>query len=355
MYQIQPSSDPYSHLIAGAILREFPSQCHMNTLALVDLITSEILGTRQQRYGPKPSPEVLVSIRDVIRDYTDRMQPIPFLVPWGSEKPNGGGVDLAELWALKMLRCLSLRVSAHYMPGLVFRIRVEDASAPHLFFDRMQQAREDAKYYSDAFEGLVTVLELNDFIECVRESSLVTEAKFNDEADSIVPALEAYIRDRANAHAFEQMIAMGWKGDVAPETIEFYFCQFKKLYPADDDDKRAHRLARYFAAALTRKRLMLTGAHLGWGRNYIELAFFSSPPGTAAHFGRRIYYRTVPSSITANHMPPWRSKGYMLITNENELCPKLASFNDPQEYNQNQVTLVNGDNSVNVQADYIVA
>lgn len=104
LYQINSCDDPYSSLIATAIAREFPSQCVPSALQLVDLISSEIFGTKQQRYGPKPSPEVQVAIRDIIRDRVRLELPIPFLVPWGSEKPNGGGPDLAEICALKVMR-----------------------------------------------------------------------------------------------------------------------------------------------------------------------------------------------------------------------------------------------------------
>lgn len=354
MYQIQPSTDPYSRLIATALQQEFPTQSHASPSNLVDVITAEILGTKQQRYGPKPTPEVQVGIRDVIRAYTGLGMPIPFLVPWGSEKPDGGGPDLAEMWGLKMLRCLNGRVRGHYPPGLVFNLRIDDASAPHLFFDRTEQAREDARHYSDLLEMLVLVLEMNPAVETVRESSLMSEERFNDEADTIVPAMEAYLLNPANCNAYAQLVELGWTGLISEETKAFYLAQYFKLHPMDDSPKKYHRLARYLSGSLARKRLGVTGANPGWSNGYLELAFFSSPPGVLYRFPRRVYYRTLPSGVTSNHMSPWRAKGYMLISNENELCPKLASFNEPQEYNQNQVTLVNGDNSVVVRADYIV-
>jgi len=360
MYQIQPCDDPYSQLIANAVAREFPTQCVANNLVLVDRITNEILGTKQQRYGPKPSPESLVQIRDVIRHWTALELPIPFVVPWGSEKPDGGGIDLAEMWAMKMLRCLDHRIRSHYREGAVFHIRVEDVSAPHLFYDRADQAREDARYYSNAFEALLAILEMGPVIQSVRESRFCTEERFNSEADSLLSIMEGYVEIPGSDWSAAQLADRGWKGNLSEETKMFYLRQFEKLYPYDNEQKRVHRLARYFAGSLARKRLGLTGVSPAWNGIYLDLSFMASAPGTEASFGRRVYYRTLPCSVTSNHMPPWRSKGYILIDGDDEAKPKLASFNEPQEYNKNTVTLVNealvhGLKSVTVQADYIVA
>lgn len=361
MYEIKPcQNDPYSRLIANSLAQEFPSQCVADSAVLVDLITSEIMGTKQQRRGPRPSPESLVAMRDVIRRNTEMKWPIPFVVPWGSEKPDGGGIDLAELWALKTLQCLNHRVMGHYSPGLEFHIRVEDVSAPHLFYDRMDQAREEAARYSDAFEAVVAILELGPAIEIVRESRHISEEKFNAEADMIVPAMQAVLMNPENTNAKTDLAGFGWRGIPSEELKQFYFRQFDKLYPNDDPGQRLHRLARYFSASLARKRLDLTGASPAWEGKFVELAFYASPPGTQTHFARRVYYRTLPCAITSNHMAPWRSKGYMLIEDDDDATPKLASFNEPQNYNKNTVTLVNdalvhGPRSVTVQADYIVA
>lgn len=357
MYQIKPGSDPYSQTIANALSLEFPTQCVASSAQLVDLISAEILGTKQQRYGPKPSVEVQASIREVIRRCVEGERPIPFLVPWGSEKPvHSIGPDLAELWALKMLRCLNYRVSQHYKPGLIFRLRLDDASAPHLFFDDMDAARADTQVYCPLLEGIVEVLEMP-FVQVIRESQLASEEAFNKEADRIVPAMEAYLHSVMNLDGdldFKRLYGLGWTGRISPETAQFYLSQYDKLYPSDDESKKMHRLARYLSGSLARKNLHMDASDPAWLGRYLELAFFTSPPGVLSRFGTRVYYRTLPCSLTANHMAPWRAKGYMLITGEEDVVPKLASFNAPLGYNPNTVTLVNGDKSVVVQADYVV-
>jgi hypothetical protein len=57
----------------------------------------QVVGTGQTRFGPLPSPESLVAIRDHLRRRIADRDPIRLLVPWGSKKPtNTATVDLAE-------------------------------------------------------------------------------------------------------------------------------------------------------------------------------------------------------------------------------------------------------------------
>jgi hypothetical protein len=54
-------------------------------------------------------------------------------------------------------------------------------------------------------------------------------------------------------------------------------------------------------------------------------------------------------------MAPWRAKGYLAITNENEVTPKLASFQEDLVYNQREIVLVANDGTqVTVKTDYVL-
>lgn len=352
MYTINPCDDPYSRVIANAVARELPSQGTNLDPVLLDLIFIEIVGTKQQRYGPKPSPEAQVAIREVISKYVAIEWPIPFVVPWGSEKPvEGATIDIAELWALKALKCLNTRVRGHYAPGLQFRLRVEDASASYLFYDRAESAEYEASRYSDDLEQLVKILGLT-MIQCARESRKVTARMFNQMANNILVSMEEYLHEPGNTQLVA-LRALGWENHIPFEAVTYYLGQYYKLYPNDTHAQHLHRLARYFASSWARRRLGLIGDDVGWMGVFLELAFFAPIPGI--QFGRRVFYRTIPCSLTANHMPPWRSKGYMLIQGNGEVCPKLASFQERKQYNLNTVTIADGDKAVTLQADYIIS
>lgn len=228
-----PSPDPYSPLIAAAIAREFPTQLVSGQDELVDVVTTEILGSKQQRYGPKPNAESQVAIREVIRFNVNQGTPIPFLVPWGSMKADYSSVDLAELWGLKTLRCLNARVAGHYAPGATFNIRVEDASAPNIFYDRAEEARAASAVYADDFIAMMEILELYPMIQIVRESLHVTEEEFTAEAETILPVMQMVLSDPANIHAHKQLGELGWKGAITDNMKRFYFTQYDKLYPGD--------------------------------------------------------------------------------------------------------------------------
>ncbi len=95
--------DPYSESIKQFVMQQFPFNFNKTDGEILELVFNEIMATKKTRLGAKPSPEVQVNIREVIRHYMEEGKPIPFMIPWGSEKPNGTSVDIAELSALKTI------------------------------------------------------------------------------------------------------------------------------------------------------------------------------------------------------------------------------------------------------------
>ena len=265
---------------------------------------------------------------------------------------------MAELGALKTLSCLKKRISEVYNPGVIFNIRLEDISAAHLFVERAEEARKEAYRYTQDFMNAIIILGLDDFIKPVPESMFITEEAFNEVADEILQPMSQYITSISSGHriseTFEAVKAKGWKGALKPETFEYYLGQYNKLYPSESLAFKLEKMARYFAGALARSILGLRGEDKSWGNNFIDLSFVANPPGTDTRFGKRVIYRTLPKKFTSNHIPPWRSKGFLEIDPDGGIVPKLCSFNNlPDELTSNVFTLKNSDRSVNVQMDYI--
>jgi len=346
------SSDPYASLITTLVAKEFPSHSCGNRDLMLDLVSAEIISTKQNRCGCQPSPEVQVNIRNIIRAYMKENRPIPIHVVWGSEKPDGSGIDVAELSALKMLRCLQHRVEAHYYPGLDIRIRIEDVSAPHLFYDSMEEARKNANMYSTALIDLAYILETEHYISLVRETSLVSEQEFNKRADEVLPVMQEYLLGVRTPSVLAQLEKVGWKGDLPEKTREFYLRQYTKIYPGKTHEDLVHRLARYFAGTIVRRQLGISGARDRWNYDYVELAFIAGAPGS--DFGKRVFYRTMPLAQTNLHLAPWRGKGYVrvgetledthmgLIPFDSPIVNDLQPFTFAMEREDKQV-LVNAD------------
>ena len=346
-------TEPYAESIALFIKREFPVLVKHDDSQMLELLTDAIIASGQVRLGPKPSPESLVAIREIITHWTAKGEPIPFLVPWGSEKPDGSGIDIAELMAMKTLNCLQHRVTEFYKPGVQFRIRVEDASAPHLFFDRQEQARAEAAHYTAGFVNLARTIGVDAFVKVTPESSMISEDTFNRKADEVLPVMEGHVNDPMNELYRATLFNHGWKVPLSMDTIGYYTDRYAKLYPDKTDKEQKHLLARYFSGALARHALGITGACKEWGGKFIELSFTQPTPGIGTNRAlRRIYYRTMPCSITSNHMPAWRAKGFLKINGE--VTASLTNFNNPLPFNHNTVTLSDGDNTQEVQADYVV-
>jgi hypothetical protein len=348
------ADNPYADPIRQFLLTEFPAKFECDEHELLDILTTAIVATGQVRYGPKPPPEVLVRMREVIAQSIKLNEPIHIVSPWGSEKPNGTGVDVAELMAIKTFSCLRERVLKNYAPGIEVRLRVENASAPHLFFERMDEARREARLYTDGLMNLVKILE-TDWLVVAADSLFVSEDTMNAAADELLPWFERHLAQPTSQLVLDKLAAYGWHGGaVPPETVQFYLAGYEKLYPASDRSQKIHRLARYFASALARKNLGLTGAKKEWGNNYLEV-YFGTTPGKNRLPGhqKRIHYRTIPSYITSMHTPPWRAKGYLHVGDDGVMA-KLTTFKEAGAMNENCIVVENNGLIQHVQADYVV-
>lgn len=354
---VQNMQDPYSALIARFVEQTFPTRSTQGG-ELLELVFAEVMGTKQNRFGPKPGPESQVAFRDVLRCALARGTPVPIVSPWGSEKPDGSSVDIAEIGALKSLECLHKRVSAHYAPGIDVSLRIEDLSAPFQFYDRADQARAQAQAYTAALTRLISVLGLGGFITARPDSGYGhTEEEFNQLASSILPAVEQHLSDIRDPARFADLKALGWDQPVADATVMHYMHGYAKLYPDRDIATKLHILARYFAGGLARKIMGHNGALKRWdGRKFVELYFGQTPPGLEpSRYLRRIHYRTLPMEYTSNHMAPWRAKGYVEVSEDGDVCPKLGTFfAPPTGLTPHTLRLSHDMLSVDVRSDYVL-
>lgn len=360
MMEIQSSDSLYSTQIRQFFQSEFPAITSKSTSDVLELITEAILASGKIRLGPRPSIESQFSIRQTIGNLMALNMPIRFLMPWGSEKPVSlQTVDLAEVAALKTLSCLQARVKQVYEPGIHVRVRVEDATAPSLFYDRKEQARLDAHIYTESLKNLVNVFDLTNYIQLVLESTMVTEERFNQELLSISHVMLDYLTwsenpqgDILSSKAFHKLNSLGWTNRIPTEQREHYRGTYRRLYGMDDKAATA-MLARYLSQSLARVRLKMLG-NLEW-EDYLGLSFVGPIPGEEkSRTLKRIYYRTIPENLSSLHMPPWRAKGYLSITDSDRLRVRLASWAEQRQYVYSTTTLKRDGIVAIVSTDYEV-
>lgn len=360
MYQVV-TNDLYADQIKQFVYREFPAGAATHKGERLDMVTDVLVGTGKTRLGPKPSPENLVSIRQVLSEYMDKTMPIPVMVPWGSEKPVAGeGVDIAELAGLKTLACLNDRVKAVYSPGLEMNIRVEDASAPYLFSERFDEAWADARNYTHDLMVMIRVLGLTGSIKAMPESNKIGPVGFAEEAEKYRPAMEEYLLRIWNSEGAyeeapgEELVSAGWKGVIRQETFIHFLDTYSKVYPGNSAEQNIYIMAKYYASSLARAELGLRGDIPQWHGRFLDLSFMAPTPGVPRDFfPRRLYYRTIPGGFTNNHIAPWRAKGYLRIIGEGAI-PSIASWREPLELNRNEIVLDGKTDKVIVRADYVV-
>lgn len=348
--------DPYAPRIRAFVQSSFPNRFVTDKATLVDILTDAIVATKNTRFGPVPSPESLVAMRDVIRQSVEHESPLRFVSPWGSEKPNGTSIDYAELSALHVLECLHERVTKHYSPGIEVRLRVEDVSAPHLFFDRPAEARKEAALYTNGLINLVDILDVP-WLKVANEARQVTEEKFNARADCLTPIFKRHLVHNGKQEAISELVDEGWTGGpITGNMIAYYMTTYNKMYPNASLDEKLDRLARYFAATLARKQLGLNGTLPEWGSNFMDISFAEPYPWVrVATHAKRIHYRTVPSFLTNNHIAPWRAKGYLRVHQDGKVTASVASFREPIIYNPYVLTFERAGVKQDVQADYVLA
>jgi len=343
----------YGEQIRGFLARDF-NVGYGGAEGILEAVQAEILGSNKVRFGPVPKPEDLVSIRTVIRDAISDGKPIPMLVPWGSEKPDGSSIDVAELGALKTLKCLHVRVQQHHKPGIEFAVRIEDLTAVHLFDDR-DKARREAAVYTSALVKVNDTLGLSEYVKMRPETLNATEDQLFEAVAPIEKAMVQYLADTREStdnyrqHTSWRLLAQnGWRGVIPHETREHYYSTYFRLYPGISKADAETVLARYLSAALVRNMLDISGPPKWWeGKQYIKLAFFQPVPGVPP--GATVFYRTVPANITNMTMPAWRSKGYLRISNDDTRLGLTTFGNEPDDIIENTITV----GGVEVRADFV--
>jgi hypothetical protein len=219
-------------------------------------------------------------------------------------------------------------------------VHLEDASAPFLFHWKAEQAAAEAAQYVGDFTKLVRLLQIPRIV-LRPESSQTTIGQFTYQAAAILDAVEGMIRGPGDLSGLPKT----WV-QPTPHAIENILQRQEKLYPEMTLDQHIDMTARYFASAWARRALNLRNptGRIGFS--------FTEPNGQG---GARIHMRTLPSSMTQNHIAPWRAKGYFKMSEADGLAkPKLASWRDPLPLNKCSMTLTDGTVSVQVQTDYVV-
>lgn len=357
---VKVNSDPYEPIIQRFFQSEFPTAASVSKEDQLEILTAILVGSNNTRFGPRPNPESLVAMREVIRHAIECKDPIPVLVPWGGRKTIlGQGVDVAEAVALKQLSCLQNSITKIYPPGMEVRIRIEDTGALYLYQRDGLTGDFEVEVYSHNFQKLINVLNLG-FINPVRESTLMNKEEYFKIANHICEPMYNYLAEtdafglNADSVHYKRLLACGWKGEIPMAQRDFYRNQYAKHDPDLKPAAATQMLAQYFAGSLTRYILKGTVARAGWNDQYIQLSFVPPVPGAPVSLtSRNIYYRTIPEKLSRNHMPAWRSQGYFRIK-EDSVNPKLASFHEKIELNIHTTTLTRAGESVTIRTDYIL-
>ena len=329
-------TDAYAPVLSSFLAQEFPGSVTKRE-AVFEAVAAEIFGSKQCRFGPMPSPEIQVPVRQVIRHYMDTNEPIQFLVPWGASKQGDHGLDVLELSAIRNLHCLSERVKSLYAPGIRITIRLEDATDVALFGD---DYAPKVMTYCYNFHELVKVLGYYEIWVRREADDLMDTAEFEKNVAMFRPLFEDYIlaSDRVGTAAAQDITSFfvlkqnGWTGTIPLEQRAYYRQAYRIFYPDMSEAEITRKIATYFACSLS--RVILNGTGKPSSGKFIQINYSLPVPGVPTNLAsNRIFYRTVPERFTNRHKAPWIGRGYVEIANDNSCKIKLADFNEQLELN----------------------
>ncbi len=354
-------NETYGKLICNYFQKEFPLTFNKTKSDILEILTEILIGTKETRYGPSPSPEILVNIRKVLKEAIELDNPIPILIAWGGRKAIAGAkIDIAELVAIKQLITLDQKIRQFYSPGINANIRIEDTGA-YLLYREQGVGNEIAKYSTD-FTKLVNILRGTSRLTPIMESSLMNTEDYIERSLNLSVFLKEYITETdaypgmlGKGKTFGILNDLGWKGVIPFEQRDFYRSRYRALYPDVEDVVSTKYLSDYLAGAKVRYDM---NGRAEPAKNFIGISFVQPVPGAPeSMFSSTLYYRTLPLSEAKTHMPAWRSKGYLKISNNNEVKAKITSFSNEEVTKNlqcNTVKIISGGASVEVQADYLL-
>jgi hypothetical protein len=352
----------YTTLICRYFEQRFPKVFNPTKENILEILSEIIIGTKENRYGPVPSVENQVAIRNVIRQAVERNEPIPILIPWGGVKPNMSGLDIAEVAGINQILTLDALVKNYYEPGIHANIRIEDTGALWLYRDD-DDAFEKINDYSVNFTKLVHILKHDSRINPLMESLVMDVGNYFSKSAYFSDLLMDYILSTdfegtrlGTGSAFEKLAKAGWKGVIPIEQRNYYRGLYKSRDNNLDEMAATRMLADYLGGS--KARYDLNGSmkpNTSYG--YIQMAFVSPIPGAPVDmFNTSVYWRTVPMSEGKTHIAPWRAKGYLAI-NGDKVKSKVTSFGNTELINslEHDTFVISHDNrQVKIQTDYLI-
>lgn len=350
----------YSGCINSYFKREFPNPAKTSKTETLEILADIFFGTKETRFGPLPSPESQVAIREVIRYAIEGGLPIPMRIPFGGIKADRtGDIDIAELVAIKRVAALNDAIRMYYPPGIRANILIEDVNAVYLYG---KDFTPEITRYSANLSRLVEIIAEKTGIWPVRESHLFTQTQYEEQAEKSYPLLLNYLTSGVTGYgtSYDALLASGWKGEIPEEQRAFYRDRYMNLYPGMTYREATEMMARYFAGSKARYDLKKKGnpSEEEYQGKFIQLSFVQPVPGAPENmFSNVLYYRTLPLSEARSHMPAWRSKGYLKIDGKNSVKAKITNFHDTETLSQLQpmtVKVSNDTESVIVRADFLL-
>lgn len=210
---------------------------------MLDLVMDAIIGTKQNRYGCRPSPANTDYLRSVVKQCIIQERPIKVLTGWGAHKGYNQGPygvpDLIDAMAIQRLAKLHEAVSVYHSPGVEIDIFMED-------YTRHMMTGKEYREYGDNLHQLIRAYGIN-YIFTVNESNYITDPNYGN-----------IIINNAKAIFAGNAAKIGWQGEI---DWDYYIARAATENPDMDESNRRELVSIFLGSILARVQHKIVPHH----------------------------------------------------------------------------------------------
>ncbi|MEU5553644.1 hypothetical protein ABZ738_28125 [Micromonospora sp. NPDC047793] len=334
---------------------------------LADQIVAVIIGSKRTRFAPRPDAEGRALIRSRVAAAVAEGAPVPLVTMWGAIKhyvlDEDQEIDLAEVFAALRLAQVVRDIEAVYPPGARLDVVIEDFGVwyedAYGFSADVQASVHDGSHrYAQALTDLLRTVagpavRTHVFFDLVRTDYRMSIAQAERNRELLLAYWNADGAEESEAYL--ALRAAGWNGEIISETRAHYLRRLATLYPTEGTAQHVERIVRYLSMVLLYQQVGLLRAVSPAG---IRLAFYAPAPGPAKERAvGRVHLRALPKDLCSAAVPPWTSKGCLVLDEDGSMRPRVESFRELSEagytYHRGFLRLRNGDAGVRVRMDVV--
>lgn len=277
-------------------------------------VCDALVGSKKVRLGPRPSPENLTYIQELVNDYVDEGQPIEAITMWRALKAYGlFGIDepdLLDAMALRRLKLLNDAVKRFYEPGLQIHVLREDLTE-FILSDCVSLVHK-MQPYANGLRGLADAMGVTHMSFEAESGYLSADlCEHVAKAHYYAGVISCYLLDAVQCgfHRADPtpLGSIGWHGGISEPQYRHYVDRTLSEMPTASLQERHWSICLYLGNSLARAQ-----AFRKLSKPVLKLSLMAHPPGVSEAMRKgRLEYKVKDSKNSHKSIPPWAGFGVL--------------------------------------------